>query len=433
MKYIKSKTIYSFLVLLVMIVTFSCNKDVQQFPEPEPADTSSQPGLAAAIAADANYSLFSEVIKKSGYADTLNDKKRMLTLFVPTNPAVKTAVSFLTGGQVPSNAPDAVVAGFIQSAAFPVATANGLVKYNTIPQSLDLSALAGGSFNLQYPSMINPAPNLSALARLSVFLAKNNGVNYVNNVPVASARVAAGNGGYYGTAAVVMPPTRLLWQRISEAPDLTYLKAAVERADSGLTADDKKNPAKSMVTLLSSFGPSITLFAPTDDVFKATLYVLAYPAVHAAIYAEAKSQGAPDAVAKVIADTQAPGKTQELVGSAAVFSNPLLYPVLTAEKVKGLLAYHILGSTVFLSHFPAAETEIPTLLSLALGAAAPKLKVKATFNGGVATALTVKGAVNPTAAHVMYNPTPEPNGSSDQYYLNGTLHKIDQILLPLSF
>ncbi|ANH81241.1 hypothetical protein A8C56_09810 [Niabella ginsenosidivorans] len=380
-----------------------------------PADTSSQPGLAATITADADYSLYNEVIKKSGYSDTLNNKKMAMTLFVPTNAAVKAAINLLSGGAVPLDAPDAVFTGFIQSANFPANLANGLVKYNTVPQSVDVTTLSATGFNFMYPTMINPAPQLSALARLSVFLSKTGTFSYVNNVPVTGAKKEAGNGVYYPTGAVVMPPQRVLWQRISEAPDLTYLKAAVERADSGLNAQDAKDPEKSMVALFSSFGPNITLLAPTDAVFKTTLTGL--------IYQKLALAGVPAAAAIEQATA--------IASTPAVFTNPTVINILTAQTIRGLLAYHIVGATYFTNNFPSAETDIPTLLSLALGAEAPKLKIRASFTGPSVSTLTVKGAVNPAPANVIINPLPEPNGSSDQFYVNGTLHKIDQILLPL--
>ena len=50
------------------------------------------------------------------------------------------------------------------------------------------------------------------------------------------------------------------------------------------------------------------------------------------------------------------------------------------------------------------------------------------------TSATIQGAYNATAANVIINAsplTPEPFGTSDQHYLNGVLHKIDQVLIPL--
>ena len=35
-----------------------------------------------------------------------------------------------------------------------------------------------------------------------------------------------------------------------------------------------------------------------------------------------------------------------------------------------------------------------------------------------------------SASNIAINPTPAPGGTSDQHYLNGVIHKIDQVLRP---
>jgi phage tail sheath gpL-like len=112
-----------------------------------------------------------------------------------------------------------------------------------------------------------------------------------------------------------------------------------------------------------------------------------------------------------------------------VFNNPLLYPALTAQVVKGLVVYHILGTRAFSVNLPATATSVPTLLNSAI-AAHPGVSVTATFTGPFVTGATVKGLGNPTASTILINPTPAPGGTSDQHYLNGVLHKINQVLRP---
>lgn len=419
MKHLYIKINFIFTTALLISVA-ACNKEVEQFPDIEnKVDTSNQPAIAAAIAADANFSLYNEVIKKSGYADTLNNKNFSLTMFAPNNQAVKTAVYLLTQGQIPANAPDATVAGFIQSPAFPAATANGVVKYNTLYQDVDISSLATTGINSSFPNMVNPAPTVSPFARLSLFLAKGAPYSFVNNVPIVGARVATGNGSIYPVGAVVLPPTRLLWDRITTDPDLTYLKAAIDRADSGLVALDLANPLKSLRGLLNSFGPNITLFAPTDSVFKATLALLITQQLIAA--------GVPAAMAQA--------QAAALSSTTGVFTNPATASVLTPLNMKGLIYYHIMGATAFTNNFPTTETAFPTLISLDPTQTDPGLKIKSAFTGPSVNAMTVRGAVLllPVPANVKINPLPDPSGSSDQLYANGTLHKIDQILLPKLF
>jgi uncharacterized surface protein with fasciclin (FAS1) repeats len=58
----------------------------------------------------------------------------------------------------------------------------------------------------------------------------------------------------------------------------------------------------------------------------------------------------------------------------------------------------------------------------------PGVALKATFGATGVTAATVKGVANPTASNITINPF--PGGTSDQNYVNGVLHKIDQVLIP---
>jgi hypothetical protein len=118
-----------------------------------------------------------------------------------------------------------------------------------------------------------------------------------------------------------------------------------------------------------------------------------------------------------------------LASTPGVFSNPALYSSLTAQTVKGIVVYHILGSRAFTVNFPTTPTSVPTLLNSAVPAH-PGVSITATFTGLSVSAATVKGAANPTASNLLINPTPAPAGTSDQHYLNGVLHKIDQVLRP---
>jgi hypothetical protein len=56
--------------------------------------------------------------------------------------------------------------------------------------------------------------------------------------------------------------------------------------------------------------------------------------------------------------------------------------------------------------------------------------VQATFGATGVTAATVKGLANTSNSNILINPTPAPGGTSDQHYVNGVLHVIDQALRP---
>jgi hypothetical protein len=103
--------------------------------------------------------------------------------------------------------------------------------------------------------------------------------------------------------------------------------------------------------------------------------------------------------------------------------------VLTPTTVKGIVVYHLLGTRAFTNNFPTTATSYPTLLNSAVPTH-PGVSLTCTFTGPFVSAATVKGAANPTASNIFVNPTPEPNGTSDQFFVNGTIHKIDQVLRP---
>ena len=113
-------------------------------------------------------------------------------------------------------------------------------------------------------------------------------------------------------------------------------------------------------------------------------------------------------------------------------STPEGFNQLPIRTVKGIVVYHILGVRAFTNNFPTDTTSYPTLLNGAIPAH-PGVKLKATFGTLFVTGAVVKGLGNPTASNIIINTMPllpDPVGTSDQNYLNGVLHKIDQLLLP---
>ncbi|MFV0604978.1 MAG: hypothetical protein ACK5NK_03960 [Niabella sp.] len=393
-----------FSFLLLILILNACNKDVEQFADVTPTPNP-PPGLATVLAAS-GYTLYNAIVVKSGLTNVLNDSTRTLTMYVPGNAAVKQAITALSGGAVPAGSPDAVYLGFINSSNFTAATAAGIVQYNTMPQKLDYTSFTHPFPNMQYPSLLNPNPSLSALLRLTTFPSKSNG-SFVNNIPIISNNNTAGNGLIYETGALVAPPTRFLWDRINTDADLTYFKAAVERADEGVPA------AETLKGYLQNIGANFTVLAPGNTAFQTVLTGLIYQALLA--------QNVPAGTAMATATA--------LASSPTVFTNPAVTPVLTAQTVRGIVVYHILGSRAFLNNFPTTQTNYPTLLNGAV-ASHPGVGLKVTMSGVMAVAATAKGAANATAANIAVNPNPDPYGTSDQHYLNGTLHKIDQVLLP---
>lgn len=402
----------SLLMISATAVLCACNKNVPEIPgtpyvSPNPAPSTNRAlGDTLGSAARANDSLFYRMVVKGGLLATLNNKANTYTVFVPTNAAVRTFITAATGGAIPAGAPDAAFSAFLQSANFPAASAAGIVSFNVIPQAVRIANIPATFPNYQYPTLINPAPTISALLRLTTFPSTRNG-NWLNNVPLVTTDNVAANGIFHEVGQVLVPPSTYLWDRINTDAGLTYLKAALVRADSGTVAPG------TLVGALQNIGANLTVYAPTDAAFQATLTGVIYQGLIA--------QGLPPATALPTATA--------LASSPTVFSNPALYGSLTAQTVKGILVYHILGVRAFNNNLPTTVANFPTLLNSAIPTH-PGIGLKATFTGSFVSSATVKGIANATTANILINPTPAPNGTSDQFYLNGVLHKIDQVLIP---
>jgi uncharacterized surface protein with fasciclin (FAS1) repeats len=407
MKYINKKISSVFLMAAsAVVILSSCNKDLEQIPGPAPTpvgDTTQN--LNNLIRNDATLTFFRAAIVRAGLTTTLANPTSRYTVFAPTDAA------FIASG-IPSIA-------VINS--LPLATVTALVSYNIVPQNVLTTGIPSTFPNFQYPTIFNPAPTLSALLRLTTFPTIRNG-NWVNNIPLTSVNTVTGNGVLHKTALVVAPPQRALWERIQTDAGLKYLRAAIIRADSGVVA------ASTLQAALGNIGANLTVFAPTDAAFQATLTGLITQALIA--------QGVPPATAAATAAL--------LASNENVFQNPALYGSLSAQTVKGVVVYHLLGVRAFSNNLPTTVTNYPTLLNTAIPAH-PGVGLLAAFTGGQVSAASVKGAANASAANFLINPTPDAaasygttvpapglttyTGTSDQHYTNGVLHKINQVLL----
>ncbi len=375
-------------IAVVAIATgfIACNKAPEP-PIPNTPPTQDTTPTLATFLNDPEYTILKTAVTKAGLLKTLGTPTLRFTVFAPDNNA------FIASG-IPN---EAAINGI------DVATVTALVKYHVLPQVVTSTNIPGSFPNFQYPTILNPAPQFSALLRLTTFPSKRGNAAWVNNIPVTEVDRQAVNGVLHKVARVVAPPSQYLWDRINTDTDLEYLKAAIIRADSGTTG--------TLQSALQNIGANLTVFAPTDDAFIALLT--------AAITQALIDKGVqlPDAFIQA----------QALASTPDVFSNPALFADLPAEKVKGIVVYHILGSRAFSVNIPSTETSVPTLLNGAIPAH-PGIRIKADFAGPIVTAATVKGAANANASNITINPL--PNGSSDQHYFNGVIHKIDQVLLP---
>ncbi len=391
MKYITKRIKVSFLLVFsAMLILSSCNKAPEQIYGPAyVAPTGNTLGVT--LAAIANDSLYYKLIVRGGVLATINSLPNTYTMFVPDNPAMRNFCNLISGGATVGFT-DAQYSAFINS-AISATNAASIVSYNICPQAITTASIPNTFPNFQYPSILNPAPALSALLRLTTFPSTRNG-NWVNNVPISAVNTIAANGVIHTTSGVVVPPSRYLWDRVNTDADLTILKAAITRADSGVSV----SAPTSLIGALQNIGANLTLFAPSNQAFKNVISALTLGAI---------PNNAPDAT---------------YIGFLA--SNNI-----STQTVKGIVVYHILGTRAFSNNLPTTATSYPTLLNGAVPTH-PGVSLKCTFTGLVVTSATVKGVVNATASNIAINSFPDPFGTSDQHFLNGTLHKIDQVMLP---
>jgi uncharacterized surface protein with fasciclin (FAS1) repeats len=362
-KYNKIKNICFGIIAFTAILS-ACNK-APEAPIPNTAPTQGTTPTLGTLLDNPEFSILKEAVKNAGLAGTLGSATLRFTLFAPDDAAF-----------IASGLPLATVK------ALPVSTVTALVGYHVVPQvvgSSTIPTIPPNSFpNFQYPTLVNPAPQLSALLRLTTFPSRRPNGAWVNNIPITQLDITAVNGVMHKVFRVVSPPSKYLWDRVNADADLTYLKAAITRADNG---------TPTLQGALQNIGANLTVFAPTNAAMSALLIKL----------------GLPDA--------------------------PNSFNLLPVETVKGIVVYHILGTRAFTNNIFTAPTAVTTLLNGAVPAH-PGVTIKADFVGQSVSAATVKGAANANASNIAINPNPEPNGSSDQHYLNGVLHKIDQVLLP---
>jgi uncharacterized surface protein with fasciclin (FAS1) repeats len=432
----------------------SCNKDL---PVAEPIVTTPPTGstIFETIRANgATYSYLDSAIARAsafnspaGKLDALlNDKKAVLTFFAPDNDAFQRSFQAL-GFPIGVSTLKGFRTGQLDSILRYHIVGGQKFASSTIPTTFPNSLYLQSALILSPPSATLP-PGY----RMPIFPGKQGPTNFINNIPLVQADIEAANGIMHRASFIALPPSQVLWQRIASDPDLTYLKAAVERADGNVPAG---SPPGTLVSALSNPAANLTVLAPTNLAFQQLLtgqITLALipivtqqliPLITQQLIAGGATQAEADAAAPGLAAAQAPaiaqGQAAALASTPAVFTNPALAGVLTPQTVAGIVVYHLLakqtsntafqGIRAFSVNIPSTETNSFTLLNSAI-AAHPGVTLKATFGFAGVIAITAKGLGNATASNVLINPTPAPVGTSDQHYVNGVLHKIDQVLRP---
>ncbi|MBK7558749.1 MAG: hypothetical protein IPI54_10945 [Chitinophagaceae bacterium] len=417
MKTIMYKLRASYLVFAAgLILMTSCNKDLEQFA---PIATPVYPtgnGIAATLAANANYSNYAALIARAGMTATLNDLTKSYTIFATDNFGMNVFVNAASGGAVPIPAPSSVILGFINT-SLPVASAAGIVQYNTIGQKFPFSSFGSAFPNYPITSLIILDPN-QPFVRMPIFPDGGTPFSYVNNVPIIATDKAAANGIIHTSYTIAAPPTATLKTMIAAEPTLSYFRAAVARADSG-------SVGLSRFDSLMNYGvTNMTVLAPNDVAFQTLVFGLVYAQVFAATgnaaLALASANGAVAA------------------GPAFLSTNNV-----STALMRGIVAYHLLASLttstttpyqpnirVFSNNVPAGTpTFIKTLVNGSI-AAHPGVSAQATYTGPAVTSLVFRGYGTFPPGGAPYSGTPANAVTRDKHAVNGVYHILDNVLLP---
>lgn len=366
----KLRTIYKWpaalmLAAAVMIMS-SCNKNV---PDPIPIEYPVGEGSSIGeLLSNPNYSLLRTAVSRvPGLLTQLSDKNSVYTVFAPDNAAFG-RIGITTDAQING---------------LPLTTLVPLIQYHVIPGQKLISTAIPDSFpNAQLPTLFTlPAPNTNPLVKMTTFPSRRGANAFVNNIPVVAADIQAANGVVHGVFVPVFPPTRVLVDTLARDTTLSYLIAAVTRADLGLPAGSK------YAQLLANPALNFTVFAPTNDAFRALLAGFGLPEDITSINA----LPIPTLIAVVGYHIHIKDNTRPTTGSVQPFT----------------------GSRAFSVNLPTTPTPVNSWLKVILAPnPAPPL---------VIAGATVKGFANPTPSNIT---------AVDRNCVNGVFHKIDQVLLP---
>ena len=391
-----------------VIIAASCNKELPgATPAIYPPVNNSTTSIGTLINTDSTYSFFKAAATKAGMLDQLSDTTKLFTVFLPDNAAFRA-----------SGIPSIDVVN-----ALPETALGGIVGYSIIPGKQFSGPEIPTAFpNIQLPSSITigALPGTAVALKLSTFPStRPNGI-WDNNIPVLVPDVKLQNGVIHVVAGIVAPPSQLLRDAIYSDPNLTYFKAAVARADSG-----QRDSLNKLNYLLGYAFTNMTVLVPTDTAFRSLLFKNIYGAL--------LLKGYPQPTALTTA--------QALSASPDVFSNPVLFDVLTAATVKGIIAYHFLATNAgagfqpniraFSVNFASSPTFYTTLVNTAL-AIHPGINAQATFLSTVpiVTNLQFTGYGTFPPGGMPYSGTPAKAISMDHHAVNGVYHIIDRVLLP---
>ncbi|QGW29159.1 fasciclin domain-containing protein [Phnomibacter ginsenosidimutans] len=334
----------------------SCNKELPQPTAIVPPTPSGQT-MTQVLAANAKYSILRAAITRAGSNLTFNpsDPTAVYTLFAPDNDA------FIASG-IPN---ETAVSGL------PAATVASIVNAHVIPgvelKAADLST-AFPNMYMQSGLVLSATPPVPY--RMPVFPSRRTAGAWFNNIPVKAADIDASNGVIHDIARVFFPPSQVIAQVAAANPDLTYLMAALARADAG-----PPTGAPQLIPILSNAAANLTVFAPTNQAFQ-NLFA---------------AMGLPTGISTISA--------------------------LPTQTVWGIVAFHVLGSRAYSVNLAAGNSTAASIMGVAqqINVTGANVTVRGPGNNLPTTPPT------PYAAKVI---------TADVNTINGVVHIVDAVLLP---
>ncbi|HSR38079.1 MAG TPA: fasciclin domain-containing protein [Phnomibacter sp.] len=353
---------WSSVVLAGAMFLASCNKDLEQakpIVPPPPTATST----IAQLLDDPNFSTLKAAVTRANLMTALADPTASFTVFAPDNAA-------FTASGIPASAIPTFRPGFLDT----------LLRYHIIGGE----RLTAGRITEQFPNMYlqsgfvlqAPSASLPPGYRMPILPSRRTNVAWVNNIPIKAADIQAVNGVVHVPAFIVQPPSQVVAQIIAADTSLTFLLAAVQRADAGPPPG-----APQLLPILSNAAANLTVFAPDNNAFRQTLAALGLPPV---------------------------------IGSINL---------LPTTTVWGIVAYHAMTVRAFAANLPSGVANLPSLIGVP-----------------IQSRVTVTPPAPPTLIELRGNgnnlPTNPPTAffarvtTGDLNAINGVVHKINAVLLP---
>jgi uncharacterized surface protein with fasciclin (FAS1) repeats len=346
------------LALMATAMLASCNKELPSPTPIAPPPATGTQTLAQLVTTNPNYSFLAAAITRAGSGLSFNpaDATAKYTLFAPDNNA------FIASG-IPSIA-------VINS--LPAAQVAAIVNYHVIPGLLIKAADISTTFPnmyLQSTLVLSAAPPLPY--RMSIFPSRRTAGAWVNNIPVVSTDAMASNGVMHGVARVLAPPSQVIAQIAAADTSLTYLMAALARADAGPPPG-----APQLIPIVSNAAANLTVFAPTNQAFRNLFTALGLP------------------------------------------TDITTIGLLPTQQVWGIVAFHVLSSRVFAANLAAGNSTAASIMGVSqqYKVALPSVEVRGPGN----IAPTPGGPVNYFAKVT----------AADIHAINGVVHVVDAVLIP---